>query len=572
MFIPKCKQFGVLLDCNASKLYEDDSYFVYDNKLFTRVTGIEYIRYTGNIYDFNMENNHNYVMHGGLVHNSGKRNGSSAVYLEPHHPDTMAFLDLKKNHGNEDERTRDLFLALWISDLFMEKVEADGDWYFLDPDVCPGLTDCYGDEYKELYQKYVDEEKYSSVIKARKVWKKITTSQAETGVPYIGFKDHVNKKNNQKHYGVIRSSNLCIEINLYSDKDEYADCVLASLGLPAFVYKDADNNVKFDFDKLIEVTGVIVKNLNKVIDINYYPVPETKVSNMKHRPLGVGVQGLADVFSMFKFPFASDEAKELNKQIFESIYYGAVKQSCELAKVEGPYETFKGSPMSEGIFQFDMWNVQPSDRYDWAKLRSEVMEYGIRNSTLLALMPTASTSQILGNNECFEAYTSNIYSRNTLAGQFAIINKHLVRDLMELKLWDKNMKDLIIANDGSIQGIDSIPSDVQELYKTIWEIKQKDIIDMAADRGAFVCQTQSMNLFFAKPSNSILYNALMYAWKKGLKTGCYYIRAKPEARSQQFTIDKSISDKAKTLKSNEDSKQEQKQEEDKYVVCDSCSG
>jgi ribonucleoside-diphosphate reductase alpha subunit len=510
----------------------DYGFHKYNGMLYTMIIDITEIEYKGEVYDFNMIDNHNYMTELGIVHNSGKRNGSAAMYLEPHHPDIMSFLDLRKNHGNEDDRTRDLFLALWISDLFMQTVEANGNWYLLDPDRCPGLNDCYGEEYSVLYNKYVSEGRYTGMINARDIWTAITVSQIETGTPYILYKDAVNRKSNQKNYGVIKSSNLCAEIVEYSDKDEYACCVLASIGLPKYI-----ENGEFNFDKMINVCDQIVRNLNRVIDNSYYPVPETSVSNMRHRPLGIGVQGLADVFNILRIPFDSVEARELNKQIFESIYYGCIKASIEEAKLHGTYESFQGSPISQGQFQFDLWGVEPSDRYNWDELRADIAKYGIRNSLLTAMMPTASTSQIMGNNECFEAYTSNIYLRQTLAGDFIVINKYLINDLNDLGLWNSTLKDEIILNNGSVQNIDEIPDDIKQLYKTVWEIKQKVIIDMAADRGPYVCQTQSMNLFFEEPTNKIMYNALMYAWKKGLKTGVYYTRSQPKAQAQKFTID-----------------------------------
>jgi ribonucleoside-diphosphate reductase alpha subunit len=463
----------------------------------------------------------------------GKRPGAFAIYLEPHHPDIMQFLDLKKNHGNEEERARDLFLALWISDLFMERVEADTEWSLLDPDECPGLNDVYGDEYKELYERYEKEGRARKVVQARDVWKKALDSQMETGTPYISYKDSVNRKSNQKHYGIIRSSNLCNEITLYSDKNEYAVCNLSSICLPMFV----ENNNKYNYKKLEEVVRIAVTNLNRIVDYNFYPVPQAEYSNKKHRPIGLGVQGLADVFYKMRAPYESDRAREINRNIFETMYYAAVKTSCELAKVEGPYETFQGSPMSLGQFQFDLWGVKPSDRYDWEELRQEVMKYGIRNSTLMAIMPTASTAQIMGNTEACEQMTSNIYARRTGAGDFVVINKYLVEDLIKLDLWNKDLKNMIIADNGSIQNINGIPQELKNLYKTAWEVKQKAVIQLAADRGPFICQTQSMNLFFEEPTYNVLHSALFFGWKSGLKTGSYYIRSRPKVQAQQFTID-----------------------------------
>jgi ribonucleotide reductase alpha subunit len=671
------------------------------------------------------------------INQSGKRPGSIAVYVEPHNVEILEFLELRKNTGAESERARDLFLALWISDLFMKRVESNSDWSLFDANECIGLDQLYGDKYEELYLQYEKENKARKIVSARKVWNYILTSQIETGTPYILYKDNVNKKSNQMNIGTITNSNLCVvgktkiltdkgyieikdlvdeyvnvwngeyyslslvkqtgknkkiikvvlsdgaelecteyhkfylekdglsitseaknlvkgmkiakfnlplnsyknetynridkinwlndiinnsdnniiksdskeylyniklllqelgyhsllrnneleiitdynsnknidvyvshvidenkfedtycfnepikhagifngiyagncaEIVEYSSDKEYAVCTLASISLPNFVTDDCKS---FDFDKLIEVTGVVIKNLNKIIDVNYYPVPETEISNKKHRPLGLGVQGLSDVYAKLQYPFDSNEAKELNKQIFETLYYGALIASHQLAKETSPYSTFRGSPISEGKFQFDLWNISPSDRYDWNKLREDIKNDGIANSLLIALMPTASTSQILGNNECFEPITSNMYTRRTIAGDFIVINKYLVKDLMKHGLWNIEMKNKIIANNGSVQGIESIPKNIQDLYKTVWEIKQKVIIDQAIDRGPFICQTQSMNLFFEEPTQSMLTSALFHGWKNGLKTGSYYIRTKPKAQAQQFTIDPS---------------------------------
>jgi ribonucleoside-diphosphate reductase alpha subunit len=557
--IPYHKNLTDILGDKCNNKECNSNFIEYNGKLYTMITEIDEHNYSGYLYDFNMNNNHNYTTELGVVHNSGKRNGSAAIYIEPHHPDIMEFLDLRKNHGNEDDRARDLFLALWTSDLFMERVQNDEDWSLLDPDQCRGLCDTYGDKYKELYLKYESDGLAAKTVKARDVWKAIMTSQIETGTPYMVFKDAANLKSNQQHYGTIRSSNLCAEILEYSDKDEYACCCLASIGLPMFV-----ENGEFRFDKLIDVCMVIVRNLNRVIDLNYYPVVETRRSNMLHRPLGIGIQGLADVFSMLRMPFDSADALQLNEDIFESMYYGCVRASCELAKIDGVYPTFEGSPASKGQFQFDLWNKVPSDRYNWDELKSDVIENGLRNSLLVALMPTASTSQILGNNECFEPYTSNIYVRRTMAGDFIVINKYLVKDLTKLGIWTTELKNKIIATNGSVQMIDEIPYDIKQLYKTVWEIKQKVLIDMAIRRAPFVCQTQSMNLFFEEPTAKTLTNALFYGWKHGLKTGIYYCRSKPKAQSQQFTIDPN-------LKKQMDKKsQETHSYEDE--VCESCSG
>jgi ribonucleoside-diphosphate reductase alpha chain len=467
------------------------------------------------------------------INQAGKRPGCIAVYIEPHNVEILEFLELRKNTGAESERARDLFLALTISDLFMKRVETNSEWCLFDADECPGLDNSYGDEYEKLYLKYESDNKQRKKIQARKVWNYILTSQIETGTPYILFKDAINKKSNQKNIGVIRNSNLCAEILEYSDDKEYAVCTLASVSLPNFVKDD----LSFNHEKLVEIMDVLVKNLNKVIDINYYPVPETRLSNERHRPIGIGVQGLIDVFYKLKMPFDSDEAKNLNKDIFETMYYGAMLASYKQALKHGHYSTFKGSPLSEGLFQFDLWGVKPSNRYDWDDLRKKIMESGVRNSLCLALMPTASTSQILGNNECFEPITSNIYTRRTVAGDFIVVNKHLIKDLDELELWNDSMKNKIIENGGSIQNINDIPENIKNLYKTVWETKQKHLIEQSADRGPFICQTQSMNLFFEEPTQNTLTSALFYSWKKGLKTGCYYIRTRPKAQAQQFTIE-----------------------------------
>ncbi len=682
-------------------------YFRHENMLYSKIMKVKMVQYKGNVYDFNIDENHNYTTDSGLVHNSGKRPGSFAIYLEPHHPDIMEFLDLKKNHGNEEERARDLFLAMWISDLFMERVRDDQEWSLFDPDECPGLTDVYGEDYKKLYAKYEAEGKAKKVVKAQAVWRKILDSQIETGVPYISYKDAVNRKNNQNHYGVIKSSNLCVapetkiltdegyqiisdledkrvriwngeeysevivkktndnaklieihldngnsvsctkyhkfyiynnnrtievkagdlriddhlihvrvalpwdqkefvpnnsknldqietglgcgiirvynggrvtkivdkdrydatycfneskkhmgvfngilmgncnEINEYSDDKEYACCVLSSIALPRFV----ENNNKYNYEKLEDVVRVAITNLNRIIDRNYYPVPETEYSNKKHRPLGLGVQGLADVFFKMRAPFESERAREINRNIFETMYYAAVKTSCDIAKEEGPYPTFEGSPMSKGKFQFDLWNVKPSDRYNWEELRNDVVKHGIRNSLLIAVMPTASTAQILGNNEACEGITSNIYVRRTIAGDFTMVNKYLIEDLMTLGIWNKELKNMIIADNGSIQSIDGIPEEIKNLYKTAWEIKQKSLIQLCIDRGPFVCQTQSMNLFFEEPTHNVLHSALMFGWKNGLKTGSYYIRSRPKVEAQKFTID--VKKKRQTTKEAE---------------------
>jgi ribonucleoside-diphosphate reductase alpha chain len=467
-----------------------------------------------------------YVDQGG-----GKRKGAFAVYLEPWHADIYEFLELKKNHGKEEMRARDLFYAMWISDLFMERVKDDADWSLFDPNEAQGLFDVYGGEFEALYHQYEKEGRQRKVVKARDLWNNILESQIETGTPYILYKDAANKKSNQKNLGTIRSSNLCTEIMEYTAPDEVAVCNLASLALPKFV-----ENGTFNFDKLYEITQVATRNLNKVIDINYYPIPEAAKSNFRHRPIGLGVQGLADVFILMRYAFDSAEAKQLNRDIFETIYFAAVTESCNLAEQFGAYESFPGSPMSKGQFQFDMWGETPSKRWDWESLRKRVMKTGVRNSLLVAPMPTASTSQILGNNECFEPYTSNLYTRRTLAGEHIVVNKHLMRDLVRLGMWNEEMREAIMAANGSIQGIEDIPAEVRGLYKTAYEISQKVIIDMSADRGAFICQSQSLNLFMEAPTFGKLSSMHFYAWQKGLKTGMYYLRSKAATDPIKFTL------------------------------------
>jgi len=599
-----------------------------------------------------------------FINQGGKRNGSFAIYLEPHHPDILDFLDLKKNHGNEAERARDLFYAVWISDLFMKRVRNNDKWSLFSSNECKDLENVYGDEYEKLYLKYEQEKKYRKQINARELWTAILQAQIETGTPYIGYKDHVNRKSNQQNLGTIKSSNLCIEINEYSDDKEYACCTLASLALPSFVkeckLKSTDNikiigkdgcpycdkakdlldnhslnytyekmnnkldridlyeelmeqydcivdsvpviyiNGKYiggykelqskyftryyDFELLGEVTRTAIRNLNKVVDLNYYPVPETKLSNERHRPLGLGVQGLADAFMKMRLPFDSEEASVLNKKIFETIYYYAMLESLELSKKDGPYSSFKGSPLSNGKFQFNLWqevhpenNFKLSGMYDWDKLREEVKKYGVRNSLLVALMPTASTSQILGNNECFEPYTSNIYTRSTLAGEFVVMNKWLIQDLIDRNLWCKELKDKIVYHYGSIQAIDEIPDDLKKLYKTVWEIKQRVLIDLSADRGYFVDQSQSLNLFVANPTINMLSKMHMYGWKQGLKTGIYYLRQMSAAHADQFSLDMETIKKMNTQK-KEQIKQGNELDRIKALnyknddVCESCQG
>jgi len=468
-----------------------------------------------------------YVDQGG-----GKRKGAFAVYLEPWHADVFEFLDLRKNHGKEEMRARDLFLALWISDLFMKRVEENGQWSLFCPHEAKGLEECYGEEFEALYQRYEQEGKARRTIAARDLWNAILEAQIETGTPYMLYKDAANKKSNQKNLGTIKCSNLCTEIIEYTAPDEVAVCNLASISLPRFI-----ENGSFDFQKLYEISKIVTRNLNKVIDGNYYPVPEAENSNRRHRPVGIGVQGLADAFMLLRLPFDSEEAAILNRNIFETIYFGAMTASMELAREEGAYETFKGSPLSEGKFQFDLWGVTPTDRWDWESLRKDVMQYGVRNSLLLAPMPTASTSQILGNNECFEPYTSNVYNRRVLSGEFAVVNKHLLKDLISLGLWNDSMKNRLIAENGSVQNIPEIPQELKDIYKTVWEIKQRSLIDMAADRGAYICQSQSLNLFVDQPNFAKLTSMHFHAWRKGLKTGMYYLRTKAAADAIKFTVD-----------------------------------
>lgn len=474
-----------------------------------------------------------YVDQGG-----GKRKGSFAIYLEPWHADVFDFLDLKKNHGKEEMRARDLFFALWTPDLFMQRVKEDGQWTLMCPNECPGLADAYGADFEKLYTKYEKQGKGRKTIPARELWSHVVESQIETGTPYMLYKDACNEKSNQKNLGTIRSSNLCTEILEYTAPDEVAVCNLASIALPMFVNEETNT---FDHEKLFSITKSITRNLNKVIDRNYYPVAEAKNSNMRHRPIGLGVQGLADTFIKLRLPFDSDEAKALNSEIFETIYFASLTSSCEVAKEEGAYQSYEGSPISQGIFQFNMWGAKEEDlsgRWAWDELRSMIKEHGVRNSLLLAPMPTASTSQILGNNECFEPYTSNIYTRRVLSGEFVVVNKHLLLDLVQLGLWNDEMKNEIIKANGSVQNIDTIPDNIKAIYKTVWEIKMKDIIDMSADRGRFIDQSQSLNLFIDQPNMGKITSMHFYAWEKGLKTGMYYLRTKAATQAIQFTVQK----------------------------------
>jgi ribonucleoside-diphosphate reductase alpha chain len=462
----------------------------------------------------------------------GKRQGSFAVYLEPWHADIFDFLDLKKNHGKEEARARDLFYALWVPDLFMKRVESNGEWSLLCPNECPGLYDSWGTDFEELFEGYERAGKARRTVKAQDLWFAILDSQIETGTPYLLYKDAANRKSNQQNLGTIRCSNLCTEIMEYTSPDEVAVCNLASLALPRFVREGA-----FDHQKLFDITYIVTRNLNRVIDNNYYPVPEAQCSNMRHRPVGLGVQGLADVFILLKLPFDSEAARKLNTEIFETIYFSALSASCDLAQVEGPYSTYEGSPVSKGILQYDMWGVMPSDRWDWTELKEKITQHGVRNSLLVAPMPTASTAQILGNNECFEPYTSNLYSRRVLSGEFTVVNQHLLKDLMERGLWTADIRNQIIAHNGSVQQIPEIPSDLKMLYRTSWEIKQRALIDMACDRGAFIDQSQSFNVFVQDPNYGKLSSMHFYGWKKGLKTGMYYLRSKAAADAIKFTVD-----------------------------------
>ena len=472
-----------------------------------------------------------YVDQGG-----GKRKGSFAIYLEPWHADIFEFLELKKNHGKEEMRARDLFYAMWIPDLFMKRVQEDGSWTLMCPNECPGLCDVHSEAFETLYLKYEAAGKGRKTIKARELWEKIIESQIETGTPYMLYKDAANRKSNQQNLGTIRSSNLCTEIMEFTSPDEIAVCNLASIALPMFI-----KNGAFDHKELFRVTKRVTKNLNKVIDRNYYPVKEAENSNMRHRPIGLGVQGLADTFIQLRMPFTCDEAKKLNQDIFETIYFAAVTASMEEAKADGPYQTFKGSPISKGEFQYNLWGLKDEDLsglWDWAKLRKQVVKHGVRNSLLVAPMPTASTSQILGNNECFEPYTSNIYTRRVLSGEFIVVNKHLLEDLVELGLWNDGLKQEVMRANGSVQGIDAIPQDIKELYKTVWELSMKDIIDMSRHRGYFIDQSQSLNLFLEGATMAKLTSMHFYAWKSGLKTGMYYLRTKSAVDAIKFTLDK----------------------------------
>ena len=502
-----------------------------------------------------------YVDQGG-----GKRKGSFAIYVETWHADIMDFLDLKKNHGKEEQRARDLFYALWTPDLFMQRVKENGDWTLMCPNECPGLSDAYGQAFEALYTKYEAEGKGRKTIKAQDLWFKVLESQIETGTPYMLYKDAANMKSNQKNLGTIKSSNLCTEIIEYTAPDEIAVCNLASLALPKYV----EDGV-FNHNKLFEVTYQATINLNRIIDNNYYPVEEARNSNMRHRPIGLGVQGLADAYILMRYPFDSLEAAQLNKDIFETIYYAAMTASKDLAIVEGPYQTWEGSPVSQGIFQFDMWGVQPSNRWEWDVLREEVKTHGVRNSLLLAPMPTASTAQILGNNECFEPYTSNVYTRRVLSGEYIIVNKHLLKDLVKAGLWNMDMRQKLMVSNGSIQNINEIPQELKDLYKTAWEISQKVIIEQAADRGAFICQSQSLNIFMENANFGKLTSMHFYGWEKGLKTGMYYLRTKAATDAIKFTVDKAAVQES-IQKTEEENMAAIACSLDDPDVCEMCSG
>lgn len=483
-----------------------------------------------------------YVDQGG-----GKRKGSFAIYIEPWHADVFDFLDLKKNHGKEENRTRDLFLALWIPDLFMKRVKDNGEWTLMCPHECPGLSDVHSEAFEKLYLQYEKDGKGRKTIKAQDLWFKILESQVETGTPYMLYKDAANSKSNQQNLGTIKSSNLCTEIIEYTAPDEIAVCNLASLALPKYVKEDKS----FDHDKLFEVTYQATVNLNRIIDENFYPVEDAKKSNLRHRPIGLGVQGLADTFILMGLPFESPGAKALNKEIFETLYFAAMTASKDQAIEFGTYETYAGSPVSNSIFQYDMWGVVPSNRWDWSQLKAEVKKHGVRNSLLLAPMPTASTAQILGNNECFEPYTSNLYTRRVLSGEFIIVNRHLLKDLVKAGLWNRDMRLKIMSANGSIQNISEIPQDIKDLYKTAWEISQKSILELAADRGAYICQSQSLNIFMENANFAKLTSMHFYGWEKGLKTGMYYLRTKAATDAIKFTVDQAISSEPEALVSKE---------------------
>lgn len=562
--IPRTREICELLDMEYAEDVQFFKFFKYGDFLLSRIKQINKSTYTGVLYDLQMSKQHDYLLTNGLVHNGGgRRNGSFAIYLEPWHADIEMFLDLRKNHGDEDLKARDLFYALWTPDLFMERVKANEDWTLMCPDECPGLSDVYGEEFEELYTSYEKSGKGRRTVKARELWFRVLDAQMETGTPYLLYKDAVNKKCNQKNLGTIKSSNLCCEITEYSDENETAVCNLASIALPSFIKDATDGSADkvFDYDLLHSVARTVTYNLNRIIDVNFYPTEKTRRSNKRHRPIGIGVQGLADVFMLMNTTFTSEKARTINKNIFETIYHAALEESCNIAKTEGTYETFDGSPASNGILQFDMWDINPSEteqRYDWEEMKEDIKMYGLRNSLLVAPMPTASTSQILGYNECIEPITSNIYNRRTIAGEFILANRYLMNDLLKLELWNEKMKNAIIANNGSIQSINTIPLEIREKYKTVWELPMRSIIDMAADRGAFICQSQSLNLWLEDPNYSNLTSMHFHSWGKGLKTGMYYLRRRARHQAQQFTIEP-------------EKKQSETNAIDEDEVCEMCS-
>lgn len=549
--ISKNKILNEIMDIKTKGVY--CSYFIYDNIIWSRIKNVETINYEGDVYDLSILDNNNYTVGSlGLVHNSGKRKGSIAMYLQPWHPDVLDFLQLRFNSPPEELRARDIFIAMWIPDIFMKRVEKDEMWTLICPSKCKELTNTYGEEFDKIYEECEQKGIFNKQIKARVIWDAILRSQEETGLPYMLYKDSVNNKNNQKNIGLIRSSNLCCEILEYTDKDSIAVCNLASIALPKYIYEDENKELKFDYKELGRITEMITENLNLIIDKNFYPVPEAEHNNLSYRPIGIGIQGLADVFAMLNYTWDSKEAKELNQKIFEYIYYHAVKKSNELGIKDGSYSAFKGSPISQGILQYHMWNKTPlSEELNWKELEENVKN-GMRNSLLVAPMPTASTAQILNNNEAFEPFTSNIYSRSVLAGDFVCVNKHLYKKLKEINLWNKSLVDKIIANNGSIQKIDEIPKHIKDIYKTVWEIPQRILIDMAADRGAFIDQSQSLNIFIDHPTHAKLSSMHFYGWKKGLKTGSYYIRSKPSREAIKFTIDNKVLDNKSSVKNNDD--------------------
>jgi ribonucleoside-diphosphate reductase alpha chain len=537
-----------------------------------KLNSIKSIRKTkecNQVYDLIVQDNPNYATELGLAHNGGgKRKGSFAVYLEPWHADIQDFLELKKNHGKEEMRARDLFYALWIPDLFMRRVRDGGNWSLMCPQKCPGLSDVWGEQFDELYEKYESEGRYNKQFAARELWTQIIKSQIETGTPYVLYKDSANRKSNQKNVGTIKSSNLCTEIMEVSTPEETAVCNLASIALPKFV-----RNGKLDAQGLVDAAREVTLNLNHVIDRNYYPTEAARLSNMRHRPIGIGVQGLADLYAMLKLDFESEEARTINRRVFAAIYYGALSGSIDWARENGAYETYQGSPASEGKLQFDLWETEPLEEFDWKALKARIHEHGLGNSLLLAPMPTASTSQILGNNECFEPFTSNLYVRRVLSGEFVMVNKHLVQDLIALGLWSESMKDEIVRHNGSVQDVMEIPDDVKRRYKTVWEISMKSIIDQAADRGPYVCQSQSMNLFLAEPTVGKVNSMHFYAWEKGLKTGMYYLRSKPAAQAKKITLENAPNNIAVNLKNST------QQDQDAIAcslenpeACEMCSG